>query len=415
VDPATDSPEAGERPSRRPRLPTLSVDARLSAKISTTMLVAVGAVITWHANNLNSRFLSGEYRPRPPEPPAVVTAVEWLVSGALTHWSVPLFFALSGFLFARDLAPTVASFGRKWVTRARTLLLPFLLWSAIGVALFALEGSLTLPWGLDDPAVARRLARLDVIEAWLRYPVTYPLWFLQALLLCVLVSPVLYVLVARLGYVGLAPLVALWVLTRRGHGHYYDALALTFFALGMLVALRQRAGRWVPFSGERPLNSALAFSLLPLYVAACVAYGLTLRGSRDWWALVLIQLITCFGVAVVWLGYDAYLRRWETSRIVTFLAPLAFFVFVAQEPALGWFKRTLLVLTGGTGTGAWAALLAYALTPVVTIATVALLGAALRAALPRVYGVLTGGRGLTRRAPATSASRSAPPATGTDL
>ena len=405
MDAVPDKPPADERASS-PRHPEpLRIAPRLSTKLDVTMLFAVCAVVVWHASNLNSRFLSGHYRARPPDPPAAVTAVEWLISGALTHWSIPLFFALSGFLFAKDLLPTVRSFADKWRVRVRTLLLPFLLWSALGVALFALEGSVSLPARLTSPDVARRLEHFDVLDAWLRYPVTYPLWFLQALLLCVLVSPVLYLLVDRLGYLGLAPLVALWVLTRRGHGHYYDALALTFFALGMIVALRLRTGRWVPCCGERGPGRRLALVLPPLYITACIAYGLTLRGSRDWWALVLFQVITCFGVAAVWFGYDVYLRRWEAARVVTLLTPLAFFIFVAQEPALHWFKRLFLVLTGGTETGAGAVLVAYALTPVATLAAVALLGMALRATLPSVYGVLTGGRGMKRDAQPTSAPR----------
>lgn len=116
----------------------------------------------------------------------------------------------------------------------------------------------------------------------------------------------------------------------------------------------------------------------------------------------------CLGVAAVWFGYDVYLKRWESAAVVVALAPLSFFLFVAQEPALHWYKRLFLVSTGGTPNGADAVLVAWVLTPLATIVTVALLGALLRAVLPRVYGFLTGGRGLPAKAPA-SAPRSAAP------
>jgi peptidoglycan/LPS O-acetylase OafA/YrhL len=387
------------------QLPTFHVGPRLSAKLTTVTLVAICAVIVLHSGNLNSRFLTGHFRGKAPEAPAVAVAVEWLFSNALVRWAVPLLFALSGFLFARDLVPSVRSFARKYRSRARTVLAPFLLWSAIGIVLLALEGWSPLPGRLTDTAVARSLAHFDVLERWLRHPVTYPLWFLQALLLCILVSPALYVLVDRLGYVGLAPLVALWALTRDGHGNYFDPLALTFFALGMVVALRLRAGRWVPFTSAKDGGRRLATALPPLFVAASVAYGATLRESDASWAAVLYEGIMCLGVAAVWLGYDVYLRRWESSRVVTTLAPLAFFIFCAQEPALHWYKRLFLVLTGGSRAGAGAVLVSYVLTPVATLVTVALLGAALRAAIPPVYGLLTGGRGAPRSAAARSAPR----------
>jgi len=405
VDAVPDTPLVDEQLASPRHLPAFPVGPRLSVKLTAVTLLAICAVIVLHSGNLNSRFLTGHFRGKAPEAPAVAVAVEWFFSNALVRWAVPLLFALSGFLFARDLVPSVGSFARKYRSRARTVLVPFLLWSAMGIALLALEGSLPLPGRLTDPAVARSLAHLDLLERWLRHPVTYPLWFLQALLLCILVSPALYVLVDRLGYVGLAPLVALWGLTRDGHGNYFDPLALTFFALGMAVALRLRAGRWVPFAGADDGEGRLATVLPPLFMVACVVYGATLRESGAWWAAVLYEGIMCLGVAAVWLGYDVYLRRWESSRAVTALAPLAFFIFCAQEPALHWYKRFFLVLTGGSRAGTGAVLVSYVLTPLATLATVALAGAALRALIPPVYGLLTGGRGVPRSAAARSAPR----------
>ena len=63
--------------------------------------------------------------------------MQGFISLALMRWALPFLGLVSGYLFFRTLRPTAAGFAAKLRTRVRTLLVPFLLWSGLGV-LFAL-------------------------------------------------------------------------------------------------------------------------------------------------------------------------------------------------------------------------------------------------------------------------------------
>ena len=93
-------------------------------------LVAVCAVVVVHAYNLNSRLLAGENGPEAPGVPGFVGFVEYLFSQALTRWLVALLFAISGFLFFRNLDFVFSQYLAKYRSRVRSLVVPFVLWSA---------------------------------------------------------------------------------------------------------------------------------------------------------------------------------------------------------------------------------------------------------------------------------------------
>ena len=145
--------------------------------------------------------------------------------------------------------------------------------------------------------------------------------------------------------------------------------------------------------------------LLPLWVLACVLFTAFLRGEPTFWAHSLHKALMCMAVAAVWFGYETYLRPLEGRRLVTFLLPFSFFIFVAQEPLLTMIKRVGLRVLGS---GDAAMLLLYFLAPSLTLVIVVGVAAALRRSLPTPYAWLTGGRG----GPAArgAAPKAAPPA-----
>lgn len=373
----------------------------LSAKLRMVTWLAVLAVVVVHAYNLGNPVLLGENAAPTTGVPGTVGFVEYLGSQTLTRWPAAMLFAISGFLFFRDLAPVLARTLEKWRRRGRTIVLPYLCWSAWSLLLFVV---LHLLPGAGAYVRADALERLDlatVLERLFVQPVAYPLWFLQALAACLLLAPAIAWLVRRAEWLALVPSAVPWLLgVDVGPGDYVEFRALLFFTLGALVASRLRRGRWVPASGAGgpATSAALGRWLLPLFVLASVAFTSVLRDDAGWQAGLLRKLLMCLAVAAVWFGYDAYLAGLAARRWAVGSSTFAFFVFAAHEPPLMTLKRLLLRAAGGPGASDAAVLATYVAAPVLAVALCLAAGWALRRWAGPVYAVLTGRRGTIVRA-----------------
>ncbi len=80
-------------------------------------------------------------------------------------------------------------------------------------------------------------------------------------------------------------------------------------------------------------------------------------------------------------------RRGRLLAAALYVAPLSFFVYVAQEPALSICKNL-----AERAAGSVPALVLYIVPPLVVVAAAVLTGLALRRLAPRAFAVVTGGR-----------------------
>ena len=222
-----------------------------------------------------------------------------------------------------------------------------------------------------------------VADKLLLHPVAYPLWFLQTLIVCFALAPLLYWPARALRWLTPVAFAVLWILGTPAT-NWNDWKGLTFFTLGAVIALERRRGV--------RLTPAPAFGriLFPLWVLACVLFTAFLRGETAFWAHSLHKALMCLAVAAVWFGYEAYLRPLEGRRWVTLLLPFSFFIFVAQEPLLTMLKRLGLHVLGSSDA---AMLFVYFAAPLLTLAIVISAAVLLRRYLPTPYAWLTGGRG----------------------
>jgi peptidoglycan/LPS O-acetylase OafA/YrhL len=363
-------------------LPTYPISPHLSRKLRVVTLVAVVAVLFVHAYNMSSRFGSGENTADMTHAPGFVGFVEYLVSQTLCRWPAATLFAISGFLFFHSLVPRWPDVATKFRRRLRTLVVPFLLWSTIGLALYlalqALPGSdryLRQDF-LGNLSVAKLLGKL------LWRPVAYPLWFLQTLIVCVALTPLLYWPARRLRWLAAVPFGVLWFIGAPA-SNWNDWKGLTFFVVGAVLALELRRG----VALQPPVW--LGRALLPLWVAGCVAFSVLLRENPAFWAHALHKGLMIMAVAAVWFGYETYLEPFKDRRLMTFLIPCSFFIFAAQEPMLTILKRIGLHALGADGA---AKLVVFFAAPLIALAVAVGAAVLLRRFAPRPYAWLTGGR-----------------------
>jgi hypothetical protein len=381
-----------------PTLESYRVSRALSAKLRLVTLLAVTAVLFVHAYNMTSRFGSGENAAEMSGAPGVVGFIEYLISQALTRWPAAMLFAISGFLFFHNLQPHWETYKRKYDGRLRTVVVPFLLWSALGLALYLFLQALPQSSAYFSRDFLGELSVGHIADKLLFHPVAYPLWFLQTLIVCFVLAPLLYWPARVLRWFAPLPFAVLWILGTSAT-NWNDWKGVTFFTLGAVIALERRRGVTLT---PAPWVGRLLF---PLWLLTCVLFTAFLRGEATLWAHSLHKALMCMAMAAIWLGYETYLRPLEGRRLVTLLLPFSFFIFVAQEPLLTMIKRVGLHVLGSSDA---AMLFVYFFAPLLTLAIVVAVAAVVRRYLPAPYAWLTGGRGGAAGRGATQ--KAAPPA-----
>lgn len=157
-------------------------------------------------HSYNSAWQSVEFESGPSLP--------YFLSRILPTFAVPLFFAISGYLFFLNSPRLTASaYANKLNRRKGTLLLPYLLWNLIAFGLYALKDVFSgIP--LQNPLSFHLLWDSHTLGKaftnWAGWniaagtaPVQQPLWFVRDLMILVLLSPVIYVLLRKLRIFGL--------------------------------------------------------------------------------------------------------------------------------------------------------------------------------------------------------------------
>lgn len=294
----------------------------------------------------------------------------------LTDVAVPLFFFISALLFYRKCEwqdiPT------KLYRRIFSLLIPFLLWNLIFVAIyFALR---------KIPFTASRMNLVDSLDTakdWLLaiwHTKFTPLWFIKYLIFFNLLSPAILLLIKN-KWVGMTALLALLVAVGRlGLGSFSLWYSAPIYLAGALV------GRYLYAPGQNdagPLLKENVDWLKWIFIAAFAALyivSLKVEGLVYWYKFA--------GPIIIWFAVDLLIpnvigQRWTIKPWMgyTFFiyATHQFLLNVEQALVRSFLPGTPLVLN-----------LTFIVTPVITI--LAIIFVASFFSKTKVYKVLTGGR-----------------------
>ena len=196
-----------------------------------------------HGYNLELRYL--EPFTVPNEPLTPTGFVEYFLANGIFRFRIPMLFAISGYLFAlHDDQPQ----GQRVKKRLKTLLAPYLLWSAFGIGMtYGLELiPFTREMIADSHVVQIDNTRIlihdyywyEILARWIVFPVSYQLWFIRVLL------------IYNLAY----PLILRWVTGNRSQRIFFPIVfllwlgsfgfifmegeGLLFFSLGVLLQKR---------------------------------------------------------------------------------------------------------------------------------------------------------------------------------
>jgi fucose 4-O-acetylase-like acetyltransferase len=357
--------------------------------------MAMVLLIYVHAFNLHPRYLNPWTQVA--EPLTAGTGLQYFLANGLLRFRIPILFAISGYLFARrdGLEPH----GQRVKRRLRTLGLPYLLWSLIWLGLL---------WVLEQYPITRQaIVDAEISPFWPRQllsqytpselvlrgtliPAAFQLWFLRSLLVYNLAFPWLKKAILRQPaiYFGVAGL--MWLSTF-SLPPFFEGEGVLFFGLGVWLALRDQdvltpphwfrpwlfAGLWLSAAG---LKTWLAFRGGPQFEPPLMLVMLALHKVGE-----------VSGMLTAWFGLDWLVRAAMGRGWFCWLTAFSFMIYVLHVPLVNY--ATELALRYGNHIP-HIHLLTYLALPLLIVALAAGLGALLRRTVPRLYSVLTGGRGL---------------------
>lgn len=292
-----------------------------------------------------------------------------------TDLMVPMFFAVSGYLFFQDFA--YSKLKEKWKRRIFSVLIPYLVWNLVAYLYYQIIA--LVPFIRDsmnqslEPFNLKWLL-LNTLFDVSKHQVT---WFLQNLLVYIFVVPAFYKILKK-KYISIAFIALFFVLSiferqlldNAAYGFTYNAV---FYMFGAYMGIHYR--ELVQRRYDKKLSiAALAFILVT--VGVCMIFKLN--------TIVRVP-VRLLHIVAIWLVAEVV----AIEKKPWWWIQLSFFIYCTHSLVLESLEKVMLIALGKTTIGA---VVSFMTSPVLTILIIVLLAAILRHIKP-LWKVLTGNRG----------------------
>jgi surface polysaccharide O-acyltransferase-like enzyme len=349
----------------------------LSRKIKLLSALSVIMVVFVHSFNL--------YKHTPNSDGVVFDGynlfIQHFFSQGIARLGVPFFFMFSGYWFFKQYVFSASVVLDKYKKRIQSLGVPYLFWSALGLLLLALmQRQSNLPASLSEEALQLTSWKY-VLDKLLIHPIAYQLWFLRDLILCVLCSPLLYLLLKYIPKIAILLTASVWFFNC---SIGISNQSFCFFLLGAYFRLSTYQEPIIQ-TNTRKLLLAI-WLLLLLLQTALMQMSLQHRLLID----MLHSTTIVFGLASVWLMYDVWMEaKFKATVFLEEISKYSFFIYLAHEPLLSGVKKGLFLLFRYSYS---TTLVVYFLSPVLVLALLYFFAVSLKRWFPKIYFFTTGGR-----------------------
>ena len=326
-------------------------------KITILSFVLSIFVVTIHAYNLDTYSITDGW-------------LFWLekYENTFAGIAVPMFYALSGYLFFQNYTPQ--KLFSKWKSRFFSVVIPYLLWNIIAYLYYEIIYNI--------PFVKNHLSQeVEPFSFWNLvnnalfggHNVT---WFMQRLIIFIIIAPLIYFIIKyKAGAVILFfTLYIFYVFTGNS---YISDFALYIFGACFGIHLKKYV--MCNFGNRITIIAGvyLALSMLMLTFFELKDYGAFMLPFR------FTQLIA------LWICADVLVRVEEPK----WWMKLSFFIYVSHSMILESIEKLLLL---GLGQSYYAAIIDFFVAPLITLLIIIALAACLKRIKP-LWFVLTGNRG----------------------
>ncbi len=183
---------------------------------------------------------------------------------SVSQVAVPLFFLLSGAVFFRDY--TLKSALQKYKNRIKSLVVPYLVWNLINM-LFEFICSYTF---ISNYFVGREKTQItlqNVLKGIFLHEYSPPFWFVQNLIIFILLAPVFYMLLKNkiVGGISIASVTVLYFFgIKIPETIFYRASSIIFFMVGAYIGIHyfSKLANDIKNANTKLLSAVLFFAVV---------------------------------------------------------------------------------------------------------------------------------------------------------
>lgn len=356
------------------------ISGYLSKKLKLLSFIAIIFVVYLHSNNITINFdgetevIKNGYN----------SFFQDFISHGITRIAVPLFFMISGFLFFINIENDFLSkYKIKVKKRIKTLLVPYLFWSIIGLVFYYLLQSIQFSRPFFTKTLIKDFLFLEYFDVIFLNPIPYQFWFIRDLMILILISPLLFKLFKLFKYFFIFVLLVLWFLN-------IDLVILSnesilFYSVGIVLVYKQP--RIESFEQFNSFDKLIFLWLLMIFFKTALS---NIDFAYGWLLILLHKLSVLIGLFAFWRFYDTAIVK--NNYLMTWLnkyAKYTFIVFAMHEPLLTILKKGFYYLLGN---GEFSSFIIYIFTPIIAIVTSIFVGKILRKYFTKGYMIITGNR-----------------------
>ena len=324
----------------------------------------------------------------------IYTNISYALSEILARITVPLFYMISGFLFfykPEIFTPTV--YQQKLKKRGRSILIPYIFWNAIVLALYFLVEMFFRDLLSGNSKMISDYTLKDILWAFwdkdqiiqqnsspeaMHMPINYPLWFIRDLMAVILVSPSIHWIILRTKSSIVWGMGVLWFFDWELNIPGLNITSFFFFTTGAYFAIER-------------INFIERFNrILKLSVALYLLTSLIDLIFRDTtWVSYIHKAGIGIGIIAIIAVVSEGIKRGKWHN-VPLLSNSSFFIYAYHAMPLAFISKFLFKLLKPQSD--WIILMLYLLCPFMIITIGILIYWGMQKILRRFTSAITGGR-----------------------
>jgi surface polysaccharide O-acyltransferase-like enzyme len=359
-------------------MPTIDHESSIRLRLLNFPLIV--GVVYIHAYTTTIRFSGSTLGTEQPD--YLTDFVRILISQGIARLAVPMFFLIAGYLFLAGSTWSWRVYGSKLASRARTLLVPFLFWTLLGLAIRHFGQSIPAVaayFAGDGPPIAdySAFAVLNAVFGFVSFPEAYHFWFIRDLMLLIILSPLIVLILEYTAMPFITAVFLAWI-TGTWPIAVPDAVGVLFFSAGCYLAMKGKS----LFALDR-YGIWFVIFYLPALLADVIWYDEPFNNCLHRCGIV-VGIVAALWSTRLALGHE------QLKNALVWLGGASFFVYAAHEPLLGIVRTVAFQLVPFDWP--YAMLSIYLLLPLVLIAFLVGVHRLLAGYAAKPLGIITGGR-----------------------
>ena len=347
------------------------MDKYISNKIKNMSLIMTFFVVILHSNNLEDKSILD-----------VNTLIQNIIGQGIVRIAVPMFFVISGYLFFYKFKPSRDAFISKYKKRFKSLFIPYFLWCTGWLVILYLVELTAFGRAMFSDRIIADYNALELFKNTYIYPLPYQFWYIRALMINVLISPIIYYVIDKLKDKALVVIIVFW---------FFDVIyyPILMFAVGACFAIDNFDLHFDKYKDKGYLFG-LGYILAILLKTVLIYFPQI--PEYDYVLLLAENIIILCGLPFAWFLYDVMAVKLKSKIDLNEelkLSKYGIFIYFFHIPLQSIIKKLWFKVMPMTNISS---LIIFFVAPIITIVICAGVAIFMRKYMTKLYMILTGGR-----------------------